>query len=256
MKLCLNSIKQTTAELKPELIIVDSGGIKSSQRELRDIIEVIYPEAKILTFQANLGYSRGVNIGIQQSTGKYILILNPDIVVFSNAIATLVNYLKSHPDVGLIGPKLLNFNGSVQQSYFSYYRLMTILVRRSFVGKFKPFKKVLTEFLMTGVNPDEVQTPDWLMGSALLTSRAALDKVGLMDELFFMYFEDVDWARRFWHNGYKVVYFPKAVMYHYHQRESKSRFGLWDVLFNKKTRWHIRSAFKFFKKYRNLVKTN
>ena len=80
-----------------------------------------------------------------------------------------------------------------------------------------------------------------------------LEKVGMMDERFFMYFEDVDWARRFWHNGYKVVYYPNSIVYHYHGRGSKSRLGLLDAIFNRKTRWHIASAFKFFLKYRNLT---
>ena len=133
---------------------------------------------------------------------------------------------------------------------------MTILVRRSFLGNIGPFKKILDDFLMTGTDTNKIQTPDWIMGSAMMVKRKAVEKVGLMDERFFMYFEDVDWARRFWHNDYKVVYYPEAIMYHYHQRESKSRLGIFDALFNRKTRWHINSGIKFFIKYRNLTRTN
>ena len=128
------------------------------------------------------------------------------------------------------------------------------MVRRSLRGGIKPFKRGLDEFLMADADPDKIQTPDWIMGSAMMVRREAVQKVGLMDERFFMYFEDVDWCRRFWHNGYKVVYNPGAAMNHYHQRESKSRWGILDALFNQKTRWHINSALKFFWKYRNLRK--
>ena len=105
---------------------------------------------------------------------------------------------------------------------------------------------------MTDANPQKIQTPDWLMGSVLMVRREAINKIGPMDERFFMYFEDVDWSRRFWHNDYKVIYYPESVAYHYHQRESNSKLGILDAIFNKKTRWHIKSAISFFWKYRDL----
>lgn len=249
LKLCLASIQKTVIGISYEVIVVDS----MTSRFSRDVVSQRMPEAKFLPFPKNLGYSRGVNNGIKNSSGSYILILNPDIILTENAVADMIAYLKSHPDIGMLGPRLLNFNGSHQKNYFSFYKPATVVARRTFLGQFKPYKKILNEFLMADADHSTLQTPDWLMGSAIMVSRAAVDRVGLMDERFFMYFEDVDWARRFWHNDYKVVYYPKAVMYHYHQRESKSRLGLLDAVFNKKTRWHIKSAIKFFLKYKNLA---
>ena len=252
LKMCLDSINKTANGIDFELIVVDS----MKNRESKDIVHERAPEAKYLGFKKNLGFGRGVNIGIKNSSGKYILILNPDIIIKDDAISKLLSFIKKHPDIGMVGPQLRNFNGTIQKSYFSYYKPMTILVRRSFLGNIGPFKKILDDFLMVDSNPDKIQTPDWIMGSAMMVSREAIEKVGLMDERFFMYFEDVDWARRFWHNDYKVVYYPEAIMYHYHQRESKSRLGIFDALFNRKTRWHINSGIKFFIKYRNLTRTN
>ncbi len=255
LKMCLDSIANGANSLLQvpgyELIIIDS----MSTRQSRDIVRERAPSAKLLALNYNCGFGRGVNIGIKNAAGKYILMLNPDIIIRGDAIQKLLTYLKKHPDIGMIGPQLRNFNDSIQQSYFSYYRPITVIVRRSFIGKMKPFKKYLDEFLVSDTDAREMQTPDWIMGSAIMVSRAAVEKVGLMDERFFMYFEDVDWSRRFWHNGYKVVYYPEAVMYHYHQRESKSQLGVFDAFFNQKTRWHIRSALKFFWKYRSLSKT-
>lgn len=259
LKLCLKSIRETSVGLDYEVIVVDS----TISRKAQDFIREYYgsPTSKLydikyLAFKENLGYSRGVNAGIKEAAGEYFLILNPDIILTENAASKMLGYMKKHPDIGMLGPKMLNFNGTVQRTYFSFYKPITIIARRTFLGRFKPFKKALYDFLMADSNADKIQTPDWLMGSAIMVSRQAIEKVGGMDERFFMYFEDVDWARRFWHNDLKVVYFPEAVMYHYHQRESKSKLGLFDPIFNKKTRWHIRSAIKFFWKYKNLAKVN
>jgi len=255
LKLCLKSLKDSAVgkqEISKEIIVVDS----TISRKARDLIREQYPEVRYLPYQENLGYSRGVNIGIQSSQGDYILILNPDVIVTKDALSEMLGYMKKHPDIGMLGPKILSFNGTAQRTYFRFYKPITIIARRLWLGRLKPFRKALYEFLMVDLDPDKIQTPDWLMGSVLMVNRRALKKVGGMDERFFMYFEDVDWARRFWHNGYKVVYYPKAVVYHYHQRESKSPLGLLDVLFNKKTRWHIASAIKFFWKYRDLSKVS
>ncbi|MBI2669629.1 MAG: glycosyltransferase family 2 protein [Candidatus Yanofskybacteria bacterium] len=263
LKLCLKSLKKTKdlevqprnhLEVeplsKPEIIVVDS----TISRQARDLIREQYPEIKYLPFKENLGYARGVNMGIKNSSGKFILILNPDVIVTDKSIQKMINFMEKHPDIGILGPQVLNFNGTHQRTFFSYYKLATMLARRSFLGRFGWFKRELDNFLMVDADPQKIQTPDWLMGSAIMVSREALNKIGTMDERFFMYFEDVDWARRFWHNDYKVVYYPEAVMYHYHQRESRSGLGLLDVIFNRKTRWHIASAIKFFWKYRNLQK--
>ncbi len=250
LKLCLNSIKKTILGVDYEIIVVDS----ATSRKNAELIREKYPEAIFLPHKENLGYSRGVNLGLQKARGEYLLILNPDIILTENSVAKMLDYMKKHPDIGILGPKMLNFNGTAQRTYFSFYKPITIIARRTFLGRLKPFKKALADFLMAGSDSEKVQTPDWIMGSAIMVSRRAVEKVRGMDERFFMYFEDVDWARRFWHNDFKVVYFPEAVMYHYHQRESKSRLGLFDPIFNKKTRWHIKSAIKFFWKYRDLAK--
>ncbi len=250
LKLCLASIREAAVGVNYETVVIDSATTRVGQ----DIVRERFPEVTLLPFKENLGYSRGVNAGIKNSKGKYILILNPDVILTKGTAQKMLEYIKQHPDIGILGPKMLNFNGTHQKTYFSFYKPATVLVRRSgFLSKIKPFKKILDDFLMSGSDPSEIQTPDWLMGSALMISREALNKVGMMDERFFMYFEDVDWARRFWHNDYKIVYYPEAVMYHYHQRESKSRLGFFDAIFNRKTRWHIKSAIKFFLKYKSLA---
>ncbi len=195
LKLCLKSIQETSVGLDYEVIVVDS----TISRGAQDFIKEYYgsPTSKLydikyLAFKENLGYSRGVNLGIQKAKGEYLLILNPDIIVVGDSIQKMLDYMKKHSDIGMLGPKMLNFNGTAQRTYFSFYKPITIIARRTFLGRFKPFKKVLYDFLMADSDADKIQTPDWLMGSAIMVNRRAVEKVGGMDERFFMYFEDVD----------------------------------------------------------------
>ena len=166
------------------------------------------------------------------------------------SVDILLGYLKSNPDVGLVGPRLLNFDGNPQNSCFRFYTPTTILYRRTFLGKFGFSKKKINQFLLKGKNLDKPLEVDWIMGSALMTSRKAVEKVGLMDDNFFIfYFEDVDWCRRFWENGLKVVYYPYAKMYHYHGKGSASMNPLKAMFLNKLAREHIKSGLKYFWKY-------
>lgn len=190
----------------------------------------------------NIGFARGVNKGLRETTGKYRLILNPDTLITENSVQKMIAYMDKHEDIGILGPQLLYFNGTHQRSYHRFYRPITILARRTFLGKF--FKNTINDFLMLDTDQNQIQTPDWILGAAMLVRTSAIDKVGQMDERYFLYFEDVDWCRRFWHNGYKVVYYPHAIFYHYYPRSS--------VSWNKTTLWHIASAIKFFKKFSSL----
>ncbi|MEK7616023.1 MAG: glycosyltransferase family 2 protein [Patescibacteria group bacterium] len=187
----------------------------------------------------NIGFARGVNAGLRSTTGQYRLILNPDTMITEGSVQKMLAYMDKHEDIGIMGPQLLYFNGEHQRSYHRLYRPMTILARRSFLGRI--FKNVIDDFMMNDTDPNKIQTPDWILGAAMLVRGNALERVGLMDEQYFLYFEDVDWCRRFWHNGYMVVYYPQAIFYHYYPRTSTS--------WNKTTLWHIASAMKFFKKW-------
>lgn len=246
LKLCLESIKKYPPSVQYEVIVVDS----QTYKESRDLIKESFSWVKFVPVLKNTGYAHGVNLGLQVAVGDYLLVLNPDIVLTEGAVDEILNFIKARPDVGLVAPELMNFNGTPQSSYFRFYTPVTILARRLPLRRLWPFKRILSEFLMEDSNPDEIQAPDWVTGGAMMTSRKAMEKVGFLDERFFMYFEDVDWARRFWQNGYKVIYYPKAKIYHAHKRESKSKFWIADIFFNQMTRWHIASAIKYFLKYR------
>ncbi len=245
LRLCLKSIKNSIKDLDYEVIVVDSSTSEVSQ----DLILEEFPNVKLIPFKENTGYSKGVNAGIAEAGGEYVLVLNPDAVVADDSVNKMINLLEDNPDIGLVGPTLLNFNSKTQQSCFRFYTPLTVVCRRTFLGKFPYFKSLLNKFLLKDKDLTKLQDVDWVMGSAMLIRRADLEKVGLMDERFYMYFEDVDWCRRFWENRLRVVYYPEARMYHYLQRGSNRGFAFLDLLLGRLSRWHLASGIKYFAKY-------
>jgi len=178
------------------------------------------------------------------------LILNADIIVLHDAIKQMFDYMEKHKKVAVLAPQLLDFTNNIQFSCFSNPTIKSIIARRTFFRKLKWGKNILNKFTIKDL--DKTREIDWAQGSALMVRKKAINEIGLMDERFFMYFEDADWCRRFWKNGYKVIYYPKAKMVHYYHRASKKFGPILDVFLNKQSRIHIHSALKYFKKWKNV----
>lgn len=246
LRLCLESLKKNVFCENFEILVLDSSTGENTEMMMREE----FPEIKFFSHPNNLGFAKLVNRGLRKVKGDYILILNADIVIERKSVDVLVDYLKNNPDVGIVGPKLLNFDGKVQPSRFRFYTPLIIIYRRTALGKFRFARKKIDDFLYKNRNLEKPQEVDWIMGSAMMTSQRAVDKIGLMEENFgFMYFEDVDWCRRFWEKGLKVLYYPYARMFHYHGKGSASISPLKAVFLNKLAREHIKSGIKYFWKY-------
>lgn len=249
LRLCIDSIIKNIKNIRYEIIVADSDTEEDTEMMMRED----YSQIKFFPFYENVVYTVGlqkmIKTGIENSTGDYLLILNGDILVEKKSVEKMLNYLKENPSVGLISPKLLNFNGTLQDSCFRFYKPMTIVYRRTFLGKFNFAKKHLNWFLMRDYDRKNPKEVDWIMGSAMMIAKKPLDKVGPMDTRFFMYMEDVDWCRRFWENGYKVVYYPLAEMLHYHGKGSGKNGFFYSIFLNRLTWIHIGSAIKYFIKY-------
>ncbi len=245
LRLCLKSIRNSIKDLDYEVIVVDS----ATSEESRNLVIEEFPEVRLVSFKENTGYSKGVNMGIKKAQGEYIFVLNPDIVVFDDSINKIIKLMEQNSDIGMVGPSLLNFNNTRQHSSFRFYTPLVILCRRTFLGRLPYFKNILNKFLLKDKDLTKIQDADWIMGSAMMTSRKNIEKVGLMDDRFFLYFEDVDWCKRFWNNGLRVVYYPEAKMYHYYQRKSRKGLGILDLFLGREARWHLASGVKYFAKY-------
>lgn len=248
LRQCLKSIQKNKPQFNYEIIVVDNASKDGSVEMIEDDF---YSEVKLIANDENLGFPKAVNQGIKASKdSQYILLLNPDITVLSNTLDRMIDFMEKNRSVAVLGPKLINPNGTIQNSCFNQYTSPKIvLYRRTIFGNTKKAKKEIKKFLMADWDHNQGREVAWILGSCMLVRKQAIKQVGLMDERFFMYMEDVDWCRRFWQKGWKVYYYPDVKMVHYYQRASASESGLIRSILNRQTRIHIASAIKFFLKY-------
>ncbi len=245
VKQCLKSIRLAAPRLDYEVFVVDNASGDGSAEMIREY----FPEVKLFALPENIGFARGNNLAMKQAKGRYVFIHNPDAMLTPGALETMVGYMDRNPVVGMLAPKLMHPDRTRQDSAHRFPTPWIPVYRRTVLGSLPRAKRALDNYLMRGELGEEIREVDWIEGAAMFVRRAAIDKVGMFDERFFIYFEDADWARRFWLAGWKVVYFPKATVIHYHRRESADATGLL-ALANRVTRLHIESAIKYFLKWR------
>lgn len=181
-----------------------------------DKIKTIYPELHVFKNKRNIGFSAAVNNAIKRSSSPYITLLNPDSTITRDFLTSILDFMDENADVGIVGPKILNHDNTIQGSARTFPTPLTgffgrtSLLTRLFPNNWITRKTILSNG-KTGTKPIEV---DWVSGACMLIRREAVNDIGLMDERFFMYFEDVDYCKRMWDNGWKVVYYPNAFMTH------------------------------------------
>jgi GT2 family glycosyltransferase len=202
-----------------EIIVVDNASTDGTA----EMVNLEFPQVKLLVNSQNLGYTKANNIGINHSRGKYILLLNPDTVVHQGALQALIDCAESHPEAGIIGAKLLNPDGSVQRSARSFPDIGAGLFRNTFLGRLFPNNPFVRRYLLTDFGYDEVREVDWVSGAAMLVRRDLIERIGSLDERFWAYCEDVDLCWRAWQAGYKVLFCPNAVITHKVGRSSDQR---------------------------------
>lgn len=248
LRTCLQSILDNNLiDINYEIILVEN----NSGDDLSDIIPLA-KDLKLILSKKNLGMGKGNNLGIKAAGGEYVLVLNPDTILKPSAIKTLLDYIKKNNDVGLVGPKLLYPDGSLQLSCSRFPTFFVPILRRTFLGEY--FKKTRDRFTMSDFDHSYIKEADWLMGSCLMFKKQiklANDQEfrPLFDERYFMYFEDTDLGREFKQRGLKVVYNPEAIVIHDHARES-ARHPWYIAIFKDKLTWvHILSWIKYFIKW-------
>jgi len=216
----------------------------ASRKDDVDCLKRAFPQISLTKNKQNLGFAKAVNNGLKQGNAPYILILNPDTLVQSGLISTAMGYMADHPEVGVLGPKILDRDGAIQGSARAFPNLLTaIFGRKSVLSRIFPTNPITRENILTdrsdGTTPMEV---DWVSGACMLVRREVVNQVGLLDETFFMYWEDADWCRRVWQKGWKVVYFPNVSVTHYVGVSSETN------IFRSVFEFH-RSIFRLFNKH-------
>jgi len=241
---CLRSIKQADwLGLDYEIIVIDnySGDLRGD--DLKQ-----FGNIKFIMNGRNIGLGAANNKGLRLAQGKYIVVMNPDTLAGKDIFMELFAYMENHSKVGVAGPKQFNLDNTVQASCFRWPGLITPFFRRTPLGKTGSGKKDLDRFLYKDYNKDSEREVDWLLGSFLFCRASALRQIGSFDENFFLYFEDTDLCKRFWRDGWKVVYNPEVAIIHNHARQS-ARTPLYKFYKNKAAWHHISSWLKYLRKW-------
>jgi len=251
---CLESLANHRFSGEMEVIVVDNASTDGTP----DMLRREYPGVELVESKENLGYSKGVNVGIRRARGRYFFILNPDTAVSADAVEKLRDFMERTPDAGIVGPKLVFHDGNVQLSCRRFYTLRVLLLRRTPLGKLVRDSRAEREHLMLDFDHNSTRQVDWLLGAAMFVRRDAVESVGMMDERFFLYFEDVDWCYRMVQQGLKVYYQADAVVTHGYQRDSaqgvmnRSFVSHFVSLLRYYEKWNF--VVYFMKRYREIVK--
>lgn len=240
----LHALESLDIKIKYEIIIVEN----ASGDNIKSILEK-FKNIKLIISKNNLGYGGGINIGTKYAKGKYVLLLNPDIIPHKDALENMFNFMEKNEDVGILAPKLVYPDGEIQNSCYRFYNIFTPIFRRTKLGATKYGKAEIDRVLMNSFNHQETIETDWILGAAFMMNKDFFNKIGGVDERYFLYYEDMDICRSTWLNGKKVVYFPYATMTHDHQRATAKVKNILLALKNKVVIIHIKSALKFSYKF-------
>ena len=206
------------------MLLTDNGSTDGSVAALQKIAQEAYWQSRLTLIlnKENTGYAKANNQGLKLAKGQYWLLLNNDTVVHPDALQNLLDFAQGHLEAGVVGTKLLNINGSLQPSCF-HFPTLSNAIRQYWFGR----KGLLEKYAPLGQKPVPV---DAVVGAVFLITPAAQKKIGLLDERYFAYFEDIDYCRQVWKKGLKVYYLPAAVITHYHGATFKK-------LADEKERW-------------------
>jgi len=211
MRDCLKSVEEQNTGLSTEIIVVDN----ASADETADLVRNEFPNVKLIRNETNLGFARGNNVGIRESKGRYLFLINPDVIVLPGCLKNLITHLEQDPSIGLAGPKMLGADRIVQRSTMRFPTPWNSFCRALALDVIFKGSKLFGGFLMSDFDHDRVADVDILNGWFWAVSREALNRVGGLDDQLFMYGDDLDWSYRFHQAGYRVVFCPDAESVHY-----------------------------------------
>jgi hypothetical protein len=200
---CLESVRGL------ETVVVDHG----SRDGTLELVRERFPEARLIE-QENRGLAAGWNAGIAATGGRYVLLLNADAWLLDDAVERLVAFADDHPEAAVVGPRLLNPDGSLQRSVRGFPTLWRLATEYLFLRKLAPRSEALNAFYAGGFDHDAVREAEFVMGACLLVRRDAIEEVGPADEAFFLFSEETDWCYRFVRAGWKVLFYPGAEVAH------------------------------------------
>lgn len=241
---CLESIerevraRRDAGRIECEVILVDNASSDATVPSVR----ARFPGVKLLAQSENLGFAAGNNVGFREARGRHVLLLNSDTVLKHDSLECMVRYLDAHPDVGALGPQLLNSDGSKQNCIHNFPSLTTEFIPKGILERCWPARFPSKRFAHHA--PLAV---DAVLGACLMLRREVIERVGPMPEEYFLFLEETDWCWSMHEAGFRVVHLPTVEVWHHSGASSKKR-----IRAATRIEYH-RSLYRFFRKRRGAV---
>ncbi len=239
LRACLGSLADPPPQAVMEIIVVDNASTDGS----RAMLGSLFPEVRLIANNENLGFAAANNQAFELACGRYLLLLNNDTVMLPGAVDALVRFIESRPNAGIVGPRLLNSDGSLQPSCRAFPTVWSMAFRAAYLDKLFPAHRWFGAGALQGWTHDRPREVDALKGCCMLVRREVLDGVGPLDPGFLFYFEEVDWCFRARQGGWQTWFTPEAQVIHHGGRvTSQETSGLSAV--------YYASLLRFFRKHR------
>jgi len=232
---CLRSVLERSGDVELEIVVVDNASTDGSAEEAA----AAFPQARLIRCE-NRGFAAGVNVGIRATSAPSVLVLNPDVEIVSGTLAELVRLAEARPRAGVIGPRILNPDGTVYPSGRTVPSLATA-VGHAFLGPVWPRNPFTRRYHLADWDRTTERRVDWISGAAFLLRRRALEEVGPLDERFFLYAEEVDLFTRLREAGWEIVFTPSLEVVH-EQGVSTGRSRRMHLI-------HAESVYRYFEKH-------
>lgn len=253
LRVCLDSIlhapdvserdgQLAVGQHRAELWVVDSASSDGSAA----MVARRYPQVHLIACDSNVGFTAGNNLALQRCDSRYLLLLNPDTQIVGDALSSMVDYMERHPDIGLLGPQLRYPDGTPQPSRRRFPNLAMALMESTLLEQWWPNNRWARAYRFADAPADVIQPVDWVTGACMVVRRAAIARVGLLDEDLFMYSEELDWCRRLADDGWRVIYYPCAVVVHHEGQSAGQVAAARDIYFHS-------SKIHYFRKHRGRV---
>jgi GT2 family glycosyltransferase len=228
LRRCLETVFATEEGISYRVIVVDNGSDDGSA----EMVTAEFPAAELITGQGNIGYPAGNNLGLKRlghmgsgdapAAPRYSLLLNPDTELPPDALNRVIVYMDAHPEIGVIGPRLVLENGSLDLACRRSLPSPEIALWRLIgFSKLFPRSRRFARYNLTFLDEHQTAEVGSVVGAFMMLRREAIERVGLMDETFFMYGEDLDWCKRVFEAGWRIVYYPEVTVLHVKRAASR-----------------------------------
>ncbi len=228
------------SELYGEVFVIDNNSGDGSV----EMIKTNFPQVKLIINQKNKGFASANNQGIKEAKGEFILLLNPDTEILDNALSKMVNFMKEREEAGITGCRLLNSDHSLQPSCRAFPSLYSQIIVLLKLHNF--FPALVKKYYMLDWPHQEIKEVDQVMGACFLIRKKVINEIGLLDENFYIWFEEVDFCKRAKDKGWKIYYTPQIEIIHHQGQSFKQVIGLEKQKeFNRSLRYYFKKRHSF-----------